>query len=274
MEILWVIVAIAAVVFGIRSLIHNSREVPTAPPLPSTRSAQSPSSGTTPGANVSRPSAGHTNAPPATGAKDGSYTFRPKPQNPQGRNVITFRSTASVVTQTNDLDLKDLVDALTGLSLHTNTSLYQCRRCKVYYQEPSYDVIRTQNGGRCVSCSQSELVIVIGQHGHRGQNASVNAITLANYRDHVGRVITFEGYVHNVLTSRRGTDYAVMFENASWKMGFKMIAFSKSVDNMGGSRFLYGLAGRTIRVRGLLIQHDTFGYEIIINDRSMVEILQ
>jgi hypothetical protein len=192
----------------------------------------------------------------------------------QRRPIIAFNEESAESGPTTDLDIKDLVDALTGAPLHLDGELYQCQRCKVFYQAQSYEVIRTENGGRCVSCLQAELVIVTGRREQRGRNADVGVITLANFREYVGHVITFEGHVKNVLTSRRGTDYAVMFEDRSWTQGFKMVAFKGSVSRIGGEQFLYSLADRHVTVRGLLIHHEQFGYEIIISDRAMVLSIQ
>lgn len=188
----------------------------------------------------------------------------------QRRPAIEFKENGSGTGLPTDLDIKDLVDALTGAPLQLNAGLFQCQHCKVFYQAQSVEVIRSENAGRCVSCLHAELVSVTGRREQRGRNADVNLITLENYRQYVGHVITFEGRVHTVLTSRRGTDYAVMFENRRWTQGFKMVAFRGAVERIGGERFLYSLANRTVRVRGLLILHKDFGYEIIISDRAMI----
>lgn len=169
-----------------------------------------------------------------------------------------------------DLDLADLVDALTGAPLQPTKTLYQCFNCKVYYQSHSYEVITSENDGQCVSCLQKNIVCVTGHHEQRGRNADVRLITLDNYQKYVGRVITFAGLVHDVLTSRRGTDYAVMFENKSWIKGFKMIVFRGDVGRIGGYSYLYSLIGHTIHIRGLLVHHNRYGYEIIISDQSMI----
>jgi hypothetical protein len=162
------------------------------------------------------------------------------------------------------------VDALTGAPLQLSSGLFQCQRCKVFYQGHSIQVINSENGGRCVSCLDTQIVSVAAKREQRGRNADVSIITLENYRDYVGHVITFEGDVHTVLTSRRGTDYAVMFENRSWTRGFKMVVFRGRVEEIGGANFLFTLVGRRVRVRGLLINHDRFGYEIIVSDRAMI----
>jgi hypothetical protein len=168
------------------------------------------------------------------------------------------------------IDLKDLVDGLTGKLLTPTLGLYQCRRCRTYYQEDSFEVIRRENGSKCVSCGHVEIANVSDQREQRGVNASVGAVTLEDYRKHVGRVVTFEGLVCNVITSRSGRSYAVMFEPTSWVKGFKMVIFGDEVSRVGGAPFLLGLRGRRLRVRGLVTRHDTFGYQIIVSDRAMI----
>ena len=65
-------------------------------------------------------------------------------------------------------------------------------------------------------------------------------------------------------------DFAVMFEQASWTKGLKLVFFRGAVGAVGGREFITGLQGRTVRVRGLLIRHPRFGPEIIISERSMI----
>ena len=103
-----------------------------------------------------------------------------------------------------------------------------------------------------------------------GRDFAPDVVTLSNYRDYVGSVVTFEGYVYGVNESRRGNDFAVMFENKSWVRGFKLVFFRGAVQKVGGSRYIKSLQGKTVRVRGLLIQHERFGYEIIISEKSMI----
>jgi len=61
-----------------------------------------------------------------------------------------------------------------------------------------------------------------------------------------------------------------MFQDASWNHGLKMVVFRGKVRDTGGSRFLLSLRGKTIRVRGLLTVHPTFGYQIIISEKNMI----
>jgi hypothetical protein len=65
-------------------------------------------------------------------------------------------------------------------------------------------------------------------------------------------------------------DYAVMFENTSWTKGLKLVFFRGAVRAVGGPDFIHSLAGRTVRVRGLLINHSRFGPEIVISERGMI----
>jgi hypothetical protein len=200
--------------------------------------------------------------------REGKY-YRPKGRSTSSsRSKIRFNEYKEIDSQINYQEVKDLVDALTGAPLNPLLGLHQCRQCKVFYQSNSLEVIRSENQGRCVSCLTPDIVSVTAQQ--RGRNADVSVITLQNFRQYEGRVITFEGHVYNVLVSQRGLDYAVMFENKSWTRGVKMVVFRGDVSSVGGRRFIMGLEGRTVRVRGLLIRHETFGYEIIVSDRAMI----
>lgn len=242
---------VIAIIWGIFAFISSlKKKSPPTNPTPYRRPSDSSTVQTKPNPNVYRPT------------------------QVKRRPVIQFISNDSNTGPLTDIDIKDLVDALTGAPLQLNAGLFQCKRCKVFYQEQSVEVIRAENGGRCVSCLHPELVSVTGRREQRGRNAEVDVITLKNYQDHVGHVITFEGYVHKVLTSRRGTDYAVMFENSSWTKGFKMVAFRGSAERIGGKQFLNSLNNRTIRVRGLLTHHQTFGFQILISEKAMILSIQ
>ncbi len=84
-----------------------------------------------------------------------------------------------------DSDIKDLVDALTGAPLQLNEGLFQCGRCHVFYQDQSVEVIRAENGGRCVSCLQAELFRVMDRRKQHWRRAEVDAVTLYKYRQYL-----------------------------------------------------------------------------------------
>jgi hypothetical protein len=182
-------------------------------------------------------------------------------------------------------DLAGVVDAFTGEALNAERGLYQCGKCQVYYHRASYDLIRSENGGQCVACLGTSIRDVSAAQLRRGSRPAAGKarrpaspvpnyrpefVTLLNYRDHVGRVVTFEGRVPKVLTSRQGHALAVMFENLDWKTGFKAIVFRRHLAVVGGGPFVCALQGRTIRVRGLVQKHPIFGYQIVVTERSMI----
>jgi hypothetical protein len=61
-----------------------------------------------------------------------------------------------------------------------------------------------------------------------------------------------------------------MFEPTSWVRGLKMVVFRGDTGKFGGPKFLLSLANQTVRIRGLLIRHETYGYEIIVSDPAMI----
>ena len=209
----------------------------------------------------------HATAPNSKGL------YRPRPssrrdpriifENPKGGSAGPIPTLAA---------LEGLHDAFTGAPLEARLGLHQCRECKVYYHSSSVDVLREENASRCVSCGTGSIVALTAAQAKtsRGFDYNPNAVTLANYRSHFDRVVTFEGTVQAVKTSRRGLDYAVMFDNASWTKGLKLVFFRGAVHQVGGAEFIEGLSGRFVRVRGLLINHQRFGPEIIISERAMI----
>jgi hypothetical protein len=168
--------------------------------------------------------------------------------------------------------LAGLHDAFTGAPLDLRLGLHQCSACKVYYHGESVAVLREENASRCVACGAGSIVALTpGQaKTSRGRDYSPDVVTLANYRVHFDRVVTFEGQVRSIKISRRGMDYAVMFENASWTKGLKLVFFRGAVRSAGGPAFINSLQGHTVRVRGLLTNHHQFGPEIIISERGMI----
>lgn len=199
--------------------------------------------------------------------------YRPRPSKP-GRPRIVFdkpKPGAAGPVPTGEA-LAGLHDAFTGAPLDVRNGLHQCPACQVYYHTASVAVLREENASRCVACGSGNIVALTSTQARssRGRDYNPDVVTLANYRDHFDRVITFEGKVQAVRLSRRGMDYAVMFENAAWTKGLKLVFFRGSVRAVGGSDFIDGLGDRTVRVRGLLINHPRFGPEIIISERGMI----
>jgi hypothetical protein len=87
-----------------------------------------------------------------------------------------------------DVDGNDLVDALTGALLQPDAGLFQCRRCRVFYQQASVEVLRAENDGRCIGCLQAELVCVRGRREQYGLVVGGDAFARYNYRRYAAQV--------------------------------------------------------------------------------------
>lgn len=202
-------------------------------------------------------------------------TFRPKDRASNSPN-IRFGKTSSETSSSSsgtpiETELKGLHDAFTGAPLDKSLGLHQCQACKVYYHTESLRVLKEANSAQCVACQSTNIIsIVLGGKATGGKDYQPNVVTLQNYQRHVGRVVTFEGRVHKVNESKRGGDFAVMFEDKSWTKGFKLVFFDGSVRKVGGERYIKSFTGRKVKVRGLVIKHPTFGYEIIVSEKSMI----
>jgi hypothetical protein len=199
-----------------------------------------------------------------------SNIYRPSTSRKSGSS-ITFTEINTFNNIPNKSDLTGLNDAFTGEPLRVELGLHQCQKCKVYYHSSSLEVINSENSGRCVACLNTNIIAITPSKTYAGgRNYQTEVVTLDNYKRHIGHAITFEGYVPRINISRDGCSYAVMFENKSWKYGLKMVVFKGNVSKVGGSSFINSLKGKTIRIRGLLTYHETFGYQIIVSERSMI----
>jgi hypothetical protein len=169
--------------------------------------------------------------------------------------------------------LEGLHDAFSGEPLDPAQGLVQCRRCTVYYHAASYELLLAENRGHCVACGGKQFAKAAEAPGSRtptGRGRAAKVVTIDDYRQHAGRVVTFEGTVHSLLRSRRGTDVALMFEPATWSKGFKLVVFQHAIARVGGEAFLQGLVGRRVRVRGLIRHVGQFGYQISLTDPAMI----
>ena len=205
--------------------------------------------------------------------KQNTETFRPSSR-PRSSSSISFKtpsSTSNASSVPAAVDLEGLHDAFTGAPLDKGLGLHQCQSCKVYYHTESLQVLRELNESQCVACQSKNIIGVIASgKATGGKDYTPNIVTLHNYRQHEGSVVTFEGRVHKVNESRRGNDFAVMFEDKSWVRGFKLVFFRGAVRKVGGATYINSLAGKKVKVRGLVIKHPEFGFEIIVSEKSMV----
>lgn len=186
-------------------------------------------------------------------------------------NESAVASSVSNKSSSFSVDLAGLHDAFTGAPLDSALGLHQCQSCKVYYHTESLQVLVEVNDYKCVSCHSVNIIsVVVGAGAASGKDYAPTVVTLSNYKEYVGSVVTFEGQVYKVNESRRGSDFAVMFEGKSWVSGFKLVFFRGAVRKVGGNNYVHSLQGKTIRVRGLIVKHPKFGYEIIVSEKSMI----
>lgn len=94
--------------------------------------------------------------------------------------------------------------------------------------------------------------------------------SLADYRQRLNESVVFEGRCVQVLTSRSGSAFAVMFEPGTWTEGFKLVVPTAYVPEVGGAPYIRRLAGSMIRAQGIVTHSPIFGYEISISHRAQI----
>ena len=174
--------------------------------------------------------------------------------------MVTFRA------------LDDMRDALTGQALASGEAAARCTHCHVYYKRASVELLGAENSGRCVACGAQSIVPAAGPAPPRTVRTvqETAATTLADYRSKVGQLVTFEGRCAGVRVTPRGPTLAAMFETGHWNNSFKLVFHSASIATIGAG-FIWNLAGRQVRVRGVVTHHPVHGYEIVITDGSMIQ---
>lgn len=195
------------------------------------------------------------------------YSYRPA--STQRESVVKFSKSAS---SHDDLkNISDLHDAFTGEKLDVLKGLYRCSTCKVYYHRASYEVILSENQGKCVACQKPTLISLTSKDASStsGRDNQISTVTLANYKSFEGQVITFEGYVPRINYSKTGS-IAVMFQDTSWVHGLKLVVFGGKVDDAGGYSYLTNMKNKKVRVRGLIVNHHKYGWQIIVTSKSMI----
>jgi hypothetical protein len=234
---------------------------------------QKPSDSSNPRSGSQTSSQARTPSQPPPSQPPPKDVYRPRSTGGRSSGIVFKSDSPGAQASTpSEADLKGLHDAFTGAPLNIALGLHQCTRCKVYYHAESVSVIREENRAQCVACGTASIVALSTEQAtkSRGRDYAPDIVTLANYRSHFGRVVTFEGKVRAVRVSQRGSDFAVMFEQKSWTSGFKLVFFRGAVRKVGGPEFIKNLDGHQLRVRGLLVNHPKFGPEIIVSERSMI----
>ena len=195
------------------------------------------------------------------------YSYRPTTTRKE--SVVKFLKSASSL---DDLkNISDLHDAFTGEKLDVLKELYRFSTCKVYYHRASYDVILSENHGKCVACKKPTLISITSKDASStsGRDHHISTVTLVNYKSFEGQVITFEGYVPRINYSKTGS-IAVMFQDESWVHGLKLVVFGGKVDDVGGYSYLTNMKNKKVCVRGLIVNHHKYGWQIIVTSRSMI----
>jgi len=222
----------------------------------------------------SQPRGTFDSSAPKTQKKASSiYTYRPSSLSNSYRQPIQFSDTGlknQNLQIGESLNIDSLHDAFTGAPLDRSLGLFQCSKCKVYYHKASYEILKEENNSQCISCNSTNIIEISYSGSRTGFDFKPSEANITNYKKFEGTVATFSGGVVKVLESRRGNDFAVMFENKSWVNGFKLVFFRGTIGSIGGKRYLNSLIGNKIKVRGLVVNHERYGYEIIISEKSMI----
>ena len=175
--------------------------------------------------------------------------------------------------------VEGILDPITGTEFRANENIYQCVACTSLYHSDSRQFLVEQNNGRCASCGQSASLRLVRavERPVKIAKAPVQyrpyAVTLDEVKQYLGRVVSFEGRVVQVHVSPRGT-YFVKFEHGGIPDVFKLVIFPNYVHNFAyGGETIEAYSGKRLRVRGLIQEHEKWGWEILVFTEDGIEVL-
>ena len=179
------------------------------------------------------------------------------------------------------VSVEELLDPVTGVGFNSGEEIWQCANCSSLYHPESHEFISEQNSNRCVVCkSQGQISRYRPGKVTRPVKYEVvcrfrpETIALNDVARNEGRIVSFEGRVVEVQRSQTSETYAVKFQRGRWTGVFKLVIFPQYVGSFAqGATTIKSYRGHTIRVRGLIQRHDTFGYQIIVNSEDMIEVV-
>lgn len=173
-------------------------------------------------------------------------------------------------------------DPYTLTPLEAGERVTWCARCALGYHAETMAFLRQQNLGQCVGCGRSDKLAVVVLPGAappgsvapfaKPEPAVGPVVGLAKIREHVGQVVDFEGYVHQVYRARSTGNWFVKFERTRSPVeGFRLVIFNRYTANWDAAGVdPAGYADRVIRVHGLIQVHPTWGIQMLIDRPSLI----
>jgi len=190
-------------------------------------------------------------------------------------------------------NLIGIEDAFDHTPIQSGERVAFCKRDKVAYHYSTWQFLQDQNHGKCCICGLSNYIEVITVPGPLSKKDSYiqprtsgvfvskgeKIISLSDVPEHVGRMVIVQDYVHEVYQTKNTGTYFVRFEPRMRRdpvfSGFKIVIFpdyQSSWLEQGISITDY--ERKTIRVRGVVQTHPTWGIEILVNSPNVIEIFE
>jgi hypothetical protein len=159
-----------------------------------------------------------------------------------------------------------VITTMTRITLGTAESerseTYPCPACGVTNRVPAH---RPPSRARCGRC-RARLFPTFDDP------SAPRRISLDEVAAAVGRIVAFEGIVHDRYRTRWGT-YFMKFESGPVTSVFKVVVFARYVVNFRAAGIrIEDYQRRRIRVRGLVQRRRRWGLEMVVTDPSAITV--
>jgi hypothetical protein len=228
---------------------------------------------------------------PPTALEQSSSDGKPVPPKPPISYLKDIEWSSGVTSTVPDPGaLIGIEDAFDHTPIQAGERVAFCRRDRVAYHFATWEFLKANNSGRCCICGDPHsftFVTVTGKNQPPALKPVTNpgiqipttdqVISFQEAARHVNLAVTIQGYVEEVYETSIGT-YFIRFEPRKPKdpvfQGFKVVirpGYVKYWQQLGRSPLIY--QNQTIRVRGIVNRHPTFGIEILVNAPNRIRII-
>lgn len=189
--------------------------------------------------------------------------------------------------------LVGMEDAFEHTPLLAGERIAYCTLDKVGYHLSTWRFLQDQNNGCCCVCGKRNTIEIILLPGKvaPAEAEKVKAppapllrpgekvVRIEEVEQYVNRAVTIEGLVYEVYRTKSTGTYFVRFEPRNFLdppfKGFKLVIwpdYQPAFDLAGVD--IRSFANCTIRVRGVIQKHETWGMELIVHSPHMIEVVE
>lgn len=181
-------------------------------------------------------------------------------------------------------------DPYSLVTLRAGERIVACTRCQVGYQLDTMRFLQQASMHHCLSCTQADklMTIVLPQPAvavapvvkptptvATPPPKSQPVVRLEAIRQHVGQIVDFQGYVHEVYRAVGSGTVFVKFEKTKSPVeGFRLVIFNSYLDAWRQAGIDWeAYAGHEVMVHGVIRDDPQWGIQMLIDRPELIKVV-